>query len=103
MSVNVWHLEYIFFFLSLCSFVSDVVKIYYVSDEAVQQDVEIQEFVKDVACFGMNNSDSEYRFNNDIFRFKMSMYGCLCMVVCNLIYSICIVVCIKSPLNVYTS
>ncbi|RXN33027.1 arachidonate 5-lipoxygenase-like protein [Labeo rohita] len=38
------------------SFVSAVVKIYYGSDEAVQQDVEIQGFVKDVA-FGMNNSD----------------------------------------------
>uniref|UniRef100_A0A672LCA9 Arachidonate 5-lipoxygenase n=1 Tax=Sinocyclocheilus grahami TaxID=75366 RepID=A0A672LCA9_SINGR len=33
-------------------FVSAVVKIYYDSDEAVQKDVEIQEFVKDVACFG---------------------------------------------------
>uniref|UniRef100_A0A672LEP3 Arachidonate 5-lipoxygenase n=1 Tax=Sinocyclocheilus grahami TaxID=75366 RepID=A0A672LEP3_SINGR len=39
-------------------FVSAVVKIYYDSDEAVQKDVEIQEFVKDVACFGMNNSDN---------------------------------------------
>ncbi|RXN30294.1 arachidonate 5-lipoxygenase-like protein [Labeo rohita] len=38
------------------SFVSAVVKIYYGSNEAVQQDVEIQGFVKDVA-FGMNNSD----------------------------------------------
>ncbi|XP_026118333.1 arachidonate 5-lipoxygenase-like, partial [Carassius auratus] len=37
-------------------FVSAVVNIYYDSDEAVQKDVEIQEFVKDVACFGMNNS-----------------------------------------------
>ncbi|XP_073693986.1 polyunsaturated fatty acid 5-lipoxygenase-like [Garra rufa] len=43
-------------------FVFAVVKIYYDSDKAVQQDVEIQEFVKDVACFGMNNSDSEYKF-----------------------------------------
>ncbi|XP_073693984.1 polyunsaturated fatty acid 5-lipoxygenase-like [Garra rufa] len=42
-------------------FVSYVVNIYYKSDEAVQQDVEIQGFVKDVA-FGMNNSDSEYNF-----------------------------------------
>ncbi len=50
-----------------------MVKIYYDSDEAVQQDVEIQGFVKDVACFGMNNSDSEYRFN---------LSKCLCMVVC---------------------
>ncbi|KAL1276666.1 hypothetical protein QQF64_036289 [Cirrhinus molitorella] len=37
-------------------FVSAVVKIYYDSDEAVQKDVEIQGFVKDVV-FGMNNSD----------------------------------------------
>ncbi|XP_067303814.1 polyunsaturated fatty acid 5-lipoxygenase-like [Pseudorasbora parva] len=35
-------------------FVSAVVKIYYESDEAVQKDVEIQEFVKDIS-FGMNN------------------------------------------------
>ncbi|KAK2892392.1 hypothetical protein Q8A67_012380 [Cirrhinus molitorella] len=39
------------------SFVSAVVKIYYDSDEAVQQDVEIQGFVKDVA-FGLNNTDN---------------------------------------------
>uniref|UniRef100_A0A8C2ER14 Arachidonate 5-lipoxygenase n=1 Tax=Cyprinus carpio TaxID=7962 RepID=A0A8C2ER14_CYPCA len=39
-------------------FVSAVIKIYYRSDKAVQKDVEIQEFVKDVACFGMNNSDN---------------------------------------------
>uniref|UniRef100_A0A8C1YKF6 Arachidonate 5-lipoxygenase n=1 Tax=Cyprinus carpio TaxID=7962 RepID=A0A8C1YKF6_CYPCA len=39
-------------------FVSAVIKIYYLSDKAVQKDVEIQEFVKDVACFGMNNSDN---------------------------------------------
>ncbi|KAF4114144.1 polyunsaturated fatty acid 5-lipoxygenase-like [Onychostoma macrolepis] len=38
-------------------FVSAVVMIYYDSNEAVQQDVEIQGFVKD-ACLGMNNSDS---------------------------------------------
>ncbi|XP_058629904.1 polyunsaturated fatty acid 5-lipoxygenase-like isoform X2 [Onychostoma macrolepis] len=38
-------------------FVFAVVKIYYDSDEKVQQDEEIQGFVKDVACFGMNNSD----------------------------------------------
>ncbi|XP_043093197.1 polyunsaturated fatty acid 5-lipoxygenase-like [Puntigrus tetrazona] len=37
-------------------FVSAVVKIYYDSDEAVREDVEIQRFVKDVSCFGMNNS-----------------------------------------------
>uniref|UniRef100_A0A8C2ELC4 Lipoxygenase domain-containing protein n=1 Tax=Cyprinus carpio TaxID=7962 RepID=A0A8C2ELC4_CYPCA len=39
-------------------FVSAVIKTYYLSDKAVQKDVEIQEFVKDVACFGMNNSDN---------------------------------------------
>uniref|UniRef100_A0A8C1YHB3 Uncharacterized protein n=1 Tax=Cyprinus carpio TaxID=7962 RepID=A0A8C1YHB3_CYPCA len=39
-------------------FVSAVIKTYYRSDKAVQKDVEIQEFVKDVACFGMNNSDN---------------------------------------------
>ncbi len=50
-----------------------MVKIYYGSDEAVQQDVEIQGFVKDVACFGMNNSDSEYRLN---------LSKCQCMFVC---------------------
>uniref|UniRef100_A0A8C1YKN4 Uncharacterized protein n=1 Tax=Cyprinus carpio TaxID=7962 RepID=A0A8C1YKN4_CYPCA len=42
-------------------FVSAVIKTYYRSDKAVQKDVEIQEFVKDVACFGMNNSDSDSR------------------------------------------
>ncbi|KAK2892390.1 hypothetical protein Q8A67_012378 [Cirrhinus molitorella] len=39
-------------------FVSTVVKIYYDSDEAVQKDVEIQGFVKDVASFGMNSTDN---------------------------------------------
>ncbi|KAL1276669.1 hypothetical protein QQF64_036292 [Cirrhinus molitorella] len=39
-------------------FVSAVVKIYYDSDEAVQKDVEIQGFVKDVASFGMNSTDN---------------------------------------------
>ncbi|XP_067283800.1 polyunsaturated fatty acid 5-lipoxygenase-like [Pseudorasbora parva] len=38
-------------------FVSDVVKIYYDSDEMVQKDVEIQKFVTDVS-FGMNDSDN---------------------------------------------
>ncbi|KAL1276672.1 hypothetical protein QQF64_036295 [Cirrhinus molitorella] len=38
-------------------FVSDVVKIYYDSDEAVQKDVEIHGFIKDVV-FGLNNSDN---------------------------------------------
>ncbi|CAM4532588.1 unnamed protein product [Leuciscus chuanchicus] len=39
-------------------YVSAVVKIYYVSDETVKSDVEIQGFVKDVS-YGMNNSHSE--------------------------------------------
>ncbi|XP_073695395.1 polyunsaturated fatty acid 5-lipoxygenase-like [Garra rufa] len=43
---------------TLNRFVSDVVNIYYKSDEVVQEDVEIQRFVKDVACSGMNNSDN---------------------------------------------
>ncbi|XP_039504167.1 polyunsaturated fatty acid 5-lipoxygenase-like [Pimephales promelas] len=38
------------------NYVSAVVKIYYVSDEAVKSDGEIQDFVKDVS-YGMNNSD----------------------------------------------
>lgn len=40
-----------------------MVEIYYDSDETVQKDVEIQEFVKD-ASFGMNNSDSESTYQN---------------------------------------
>uniref|UniRef100_A0A8C6S1B5 Arachidonate 5-lipoxygenase a n=1 Tax=Neogobius melanostomus TaxID=47308 RepID=A0A8C6S1B5_9GOBI len=39
------------------SFVSDVVHIYYKDDEAVQEDVEIQAFVKDVCSFGMQDFD----------------------------------------------
>ena len=35
------------------SFVSDVVNIYYASNEVVQKDEEIQAFVKDVFNFGM--------------------------------------------------
>ncbi|KAI2645537.1 Polyunsaturated fatty acid 5-lipoxygenase [Labeo rohita] len=38
------------------SFVSDVVKIYYRSDETVQEDKEIQAFVQDVCFSGMKNS-----------------------------------------------
>ncbi len=60
--MKMFGIQCIFSFPSLCSFVSTVVKIYYDSDEKVQQDEEIQGFVNDVACFGMNNSDSEYRF-----------------------------------------
>uniref|UniRef100_A0A8C1SVS5 Lipoxygenase domain-containing protein n=1 Tax=Cyprinus carpio TaxID=7962 RepID=A0A8C1SVS5_CYPCA len=37
-------------------FVSAVIKTYYRSDKAVQKDVEIQEFVKDVACFDFPKS-----------------------------------------------
>lgn len=39
------------------SFVSDVVCIYYASDETVEQDEEIQAFVKDVCSFGMQDLD----------------------------------------------
>uniref|UniRef100_A0A3P8T533 Arachidonate 5-lipoxygenase b, tandem duplicate 1 n=1 Tax=Amphiprion percula TaxID=161767 RepID=A0A3P8T533_AMPPE len=39
------------------SFVSDVVCIYYTSDETVQGDEEIQAFVKDVCSFGMQDFD----------------------------------------------
>ncbi|XP_036402627.1 polyunsaturated fatty acid 5-lipoxygenase [Megalops cyprinoides] len=39
------------------SFVEDVVNIYYKNDEAVQKDVEIQAFVKDVCSFGMQDLD----------------------------------------------
>ncbi|XP_074531835.1 polyunsaturated fatty acid 5-lipoxygenase-like isoform X2 [Halichoeres trimaculatus] len=39
------------------SFVSDVVNIYYDSDETVQEDEEIQAFVKDVCDFGMQDFD----------------------------------------------
>ncbi|KAM6956270.1 polyunsaturated fatty acid 5-lipoxygenase [Aplochiton taeniatus] len=39
------------------SFVSDVVSIYYTSDETLQDDEEIQAFVKDVCSFGMQDLD----------------------------------------------
>ncbi|CAG6017152.1 polyunsaturated fatty acid 5-lipoxygenase [Menidia menidia] len=39
------------------SFVSDVVFIYYTSDEKVQEDEEIQAFIKDVCSFGMQDFD----------------------------------------------
>ncbi|XP_017283991.1 polyunsaturated fatty acid 5-lipoxygenase [Kryptolebias marmoratus] len=39
------------------SFVSDVVSIYYTSDERVMEDEEIQAFVKDVCSFGMQDFD----------------------------------------------
>ncbi|XP_031697126.1 polyunsaturated fatty acid 5-lipoxygenase isoform X2 [Anarrhichthys ocellatus] len=40
------------------SFVSDVVHIYYTSDETVQEDEEIQAFIKDVCSFGMQDFDN---------------------------------------------
>ncbi|XP_061644796.1 polyunsaturated fatty acid 5-lipoxygenase-like isoform X1 [Phyllopteryx taeniolatus] len=40
------------------SFISDVVTIYYSSNEKVQGDAEIQAFVKDVRTFGMHDFDS---------------------------------------------
>ncbi|XP_041645719.1 polyunsaturated fatty acid 5-lipoxygenase-like isoform X2 [Cheilinus undulatus] len=50
---NVWD--------AIKSFVSDVVNIYYKSDETVQEDEEIQAFVKDVRTSGMQNcDDSEF-------------------------------------------
>ncbi|KAM6997168.1 polyunsaturated fatty acid 5-lipoxygenase [Tautogolabrus adspersus] len=39
------------------SFVSDVVHIYYTSDEMIQEDEEIQAFIKDVCSFGMQDFD----------------------------------------------
>uniref|UniRef100_A0AAR2KBZ5 Arachidonate 5-lipoxygenase a n=1 Tax=Pygocentrus nattereri TaxID=42514 RepID=A0AAR2KBZ5_PYGNA len=39
------------------SFVTDVVNIYYASDETVQEDDEIQAFIKDVCSFGMQDFD----------------------------------------------
>uniref|UniRef100_A0A665VSC1 Arachidonate 5-lipoxygenase a n=1 Tax=Echeneis naucrates TaxID=173247 RepID=A0A665VSC1_ECHNA len=39
------------------SFVSDVVQIYYTSDEKLQGDEEVQAFVKDVCSFGMQDFD----------------------------------------------
>ncbi|XP_026134668.1 arachidonate 5-lipoxygenase-like [Carassius auratus] len=39
------------------SFVTDVVNIYYEKDETVQEDEEIQAFVKDVCSFGMQDCD----------------------------------------------
>ncbi|XP_048065750.1 polyunsaturated fatty acid 5-lipoxygenase-like [Megalobrama amblycephala] len=47
------------------SFVSDVVKIYYGSDEKVQEDKEIQAFVKDV-CVGMKNGPKSCEFPDSL-------------------------------------
>lgn len=43
--------------LLFLSFVSDVVNIYYADDEVVQEDEEIQGFVKDACSFGMQDFD----------------------------------------------
>ncbi|XP_042592450.1 polyunsaturated fatty acid 5-lipoxygenase-like [Cyprinus carpio] len=42
---------------AVTSFVTDVVDIYYDKDETVQEDTEIQAFVKDVCSFGMQDFD----------------------------------------------
>uniref|UniRef100_A0A8C2CJL4 Arachidonate 5-lipoxygenase a n=1 Tax=Cyprinus carpio TaxID=7962 RepID=A0A8C2CJL4_CYPCA len=42
---------------AVTSFVTDVVDIYYDKDETVQEDAEIQAFVKDVCSFGMQDFD----------------------------------------------
>uniref|UniRef100_A0A8C2GVG7 Arachidonate 5-lipoxygenase a n=1 Tax=Cyprinus carpio TaxID=7962 RepID=A0A8C2GVG7_CYPCA len=42
---------------AVTSFVTDVVNIYYDNDKTVQEDVEIQAFVKDVCSFGMQDFD----------------------------------------------
>lgn len=51
-----FNFHYAVFFFS-GSFVSDVVHIYYTSDEKLQEDVEIQAFIKDVCSFGMQDFD----------------------------------------------
>ncbi|XP_043093196.1 LOW QUALITY PROTEIN: polyunsaturated fatty acid 5-lipoxygenase-like [Puntigrus tetrazona] len=48
------------------SFVSDVVRIYYSSDMAVQEDEEIQAFVQDVCFSGMKNSPKDCVFPNSL-------------------------------------
>ncbi|XP_073695195.1 polyunsaturated fatty acid 5-lipoxygenase-like [Garra rufa] len=48
------------------SFVSDVVGIYYGSDETVQEDVEIQAFVQDVCFSGMKNCGKDSEFPNSL-------------------------------------
>lgn len=40
------------------SFVSEVVRLYYKDDDAVEEDEEIQAFVKDVHNFGMQGFES---------------------------------------------
>ncbi|XP_016328325.1 arachidonate 5-lipoxygenase-like [Sinocyclocheilus anshuiensis] len=48
------------------SFVSDVVRIYYGSDETVQEDEEIQAFVQDVCFSGMKNCPKDCEFPNSL-------------------------------------
>lgn len=40
------------------SFVSDIVRLYYKDNHAVEEDNEIQDFVKDVRNFGMQDIES---------------------------------------------
>lgn len=53
------------FLVALGSFVADVVHIFYDSDKMVQEDEEIQAFVKDVCSFGMQ--DFDYCGENKLF------------------------------------
>uniref|UniRef100_A0A673J5E9 Arachidonate 5-lipoxygenase-like n=1 Tax=Sinocyclocheilus rhinocerous TaxID=307959 RepID=A0A673J5E9_9TELE len=48
------------------SFVSDVVRIYYGSDETVQKDEEIQAFAQDVCFSGMKNCPKDCEFPNSL-------------------------------------
>lgn len=50
---------------SFCSYICEVVCIYYKDDEAVQHDKEIQAFVQDVRDFGMQNFDQCGEVNKD--------------------------------------
>ncbi|RXN17464.1 arachidonate 5-lipoxygenase-like isoform X1 [Labeo rohita] len=51
---------------AVTSFVSDVVRIYYGSDVAVQEDEEIQAFVQDVCISGMKNCPKNCEFPNSL-------------------------------------
>ncbi|RXN14495.1 arachidonate 5-lipoxygenase-like isoform X1 [Labeo rohita] len=48
------------------SFVADVVRIYYGSDETIQEDEEIQAFVQDVCFSGMKNCPKDCEFPNSL-------------------------------------
>lgn len=50
---------------SFCSYICEVVCIYYKDDEALQEDKEIQAFVQDVRDFGMQNFDQCGEINNN--------------------------------------